>query len=87
MKTALLSALLSALWLAFGLAATFYLLPIIEDGIRLAFDYTLTAARWIRANPEQFSFWALFAFAVLMVVSINRANAPKGDRAENDNWL
>ena len=37
------NALLSALWLAFGLAATFYLLPIIEDGIRAAFGGLLTA--------------------------------------------
>lgn len=71
------NALLSALWLAFGLAATFYLLPIIEDGIRAAFGGLLTAYRWIQANPAEFTFWALFAFAILMVVSVNRANAPQ----------
>ena len=71
------NALLSALWLACGLGLAFYLEPIIEDGIRAAFGGLLTAYRWIAAHPDQFTFFALLAFAILMVVSVNRANAPQ----------
>lgn len=69
------AALLSAAFLAFGLAAAFALMPLIEAGIRGAFALTLAAARWVSANPERFTFCALLAFSALFVYTVNRANA------------
>lgn len=70
------NAIYSALWLAFGLAVAFALMPLIEDGIRLAFEWTLTAARWIQANPAEFTVAALILVSA-WVGYLNHQNNPK----------
>ena len=70
------TAIFSALGLACGLAVAFALLPVIEDGIRAAFGGLLTAARWIQANPAEFTV-AVLILVTVWVGYLNYQNKPK----------